>query len=181
MNDKPQHIDDTLDAALRSLPRDIEPNRDLWPGIRAVIEASPPSAIKSMRVTRAGFGLWGQLAAGVALTFLSSAVTYVITHEPQTQPTMVASATHDSDVAAEYLRARAELDRQFSERIATLPPSARAKLVGNLADVRRAADEILINLAAHPSDPLLYELLISTYRSEAQLLASVETFAPSLT
>lgn len=183
MNDKPHNIDDSaLDAALKSLPRDIEPSRDLWPGIRAVIEATPPSSIKSPRAPqRPGLGLWGQLAAGIALVIVSSTATYVATRQPSQPPaTLVSVANDGGDIAAEYLRARAELDRQFSERIAKLPPATRAKLVGNLADVRRAADEILANLAEHPSDPLLYELLISTYRSEAQLLASVETFAPSL-
>jgi hypothetical protein len=61
----------------------------------------------------------------------------------------------------------------FAERIKTLPPSTRAKLERNLADLRNAANEISATLAEHPSDPLLQDLLMSTYQRELQLLADV--------
>ena len=57
--------------------------------------------------------------------------------------------------------------------IASLPPADRAKVERNLADLRRAADELSATLAQHPSDPLLQDLLMSTYQSELQLLANV--------
>ena len=71
------------------------------------------------------------------------------------------------------MNARAELDKRFQERLATLPPATRAKLESNLADLRRAAAEISKTLAENPSDPLLQDLLMSTYQSELQLLADV--------
>jgi hypothetical protein len=76
-------------------------------------------------------------------------------------------------LGAGYLNARAELDKRFQERLATLPPADRAKVEKNLADLRRAADEISATLKQHPSDPLLQDLLMSTYQSELQLLANV--------
>ena len=72
-----------------------------------------------------------------------------------------------------YRDARAELDKRFQQRIATLPPADRARVERNLADLRRAADELSATLAQHPSDPLLQDLLMSTYQSELQLLANV--------
>ena len=57
--------------------------------------------------------------------------------------------------------------------MATLPPATRAKLENDLADLRRAANEIASTLAQHPSDPLLQDLLLSTYRSELKLFADV--------
>jgi hypothetical protein len=71
------------------------------------------------------------------------------------------------------MNARAELDKRFKERVAALPAADRAKVERNLADLRRAADEISATLAQHPSDPLLQDLLMSTYQSELQLLANV--------
>jgi hypothetical protein len=65
------------------------------------------------------------------------------------------------------------LNKRFEERIKSLPPSARAKLERNLADLRQAANEISATLADHPSDPLLQDLLMSTYQRELQLLADV--------
>ena len=76
-------------------------------------------------------------------------------------------------LGAGYMNARAELDRRFKERIGSLPPATRVKVEKNLADLRHAADEISATLAENPSDPLLQELLMSTYQSELQLLANV--------
>ena len=76
-------------------------------------------------------------------------------------------------LGAGYMNARAELDKRFQERLASLPPATRAKVENNLADLRRAAAEISTTLAENPSDPLLQDLLMSTYQSELQLLANV--------
>jgi hypothetical protein len=54
-----------------------------------------------------------------------------------------------------------------------MPPSARQKLEANLAEMRRAAEEINAALARQPGDPLLQELLLSTYQEELGVLASV--------
>ena len=76
-------------------------------------------------------------------------------------------------LGAGYMNARAELDKRFHESLATLPAADRAKVEKNLADIRHAADEISATLKQHPSDPLLQDLLMSTYQSELQLLANV--------
>ncbi len=76
-------------------------------------------------------------------------------------------------LGADYFKARAALDAEFEQRIAALPPATRAKIESNLADLRRAANEIATTLAQHPSDPLLQDLLMSTYQSELQLFANV--------
>ena len=76
-------------------------------------------------------------------------------------------------MGADYVKARAALDAEFEQRIALLPPATRARLQNDLADLRRAANEIAATLAQHPSDPLLQDLLMSTYQSELQLFANV--------
>jgi hypothetical protein len=192
MNDNEQNLrDGALDDALATLSADIEPSRDLWPDIRASVETTPLIAPSR----RPAFGLWMQLAAGFVLVIATAATTYVVTrHSLEQQPqanvaaqtaqnnasssnnatSVVPVSSSDGEIiAAEYLRSRAELDRLFAQRVASLPPATRAKLQSNLADLRRAADEIVANLSQHPSDPLLHELLMSTYQSEAQLLADV--------
>jgi len=57
--------------------------------------------------------------------------------------------------------------------VSSLPAADRAKVQKNLEDLRHAADEISATLKQHPSDPLLQDLLMSTYQSELQLLANV--------
>jgi hypothetical protein len=162
---------DNLDQALCALPREIEPSRDLWPAIRAELK---PMAAQPARARPAM--LW-QLAAGIVLVALSSAVTYMIVRSEPAQPIASVPAAGISGagdaLALEYLRARADLDRVFAERVALLPPATRAKIENNLAELRRAADQLTATLAEHPSDALLQDLLMSTRQRELQLLADI--------
>jgi hypothetical protein len=175
---------DPLDDALASLPQDVAAQRDLWPQIRAEIEKTPIAA-PARRVE----ANWFRLAAAVLLVLATSLVTYYVTRQsmqpqivqtaPEALPTpQVTSQPASFNFGAErlgagYENARAELDKRFQQRLASLPPATRAKVERNLADLRRAADEISATLAENPSDPLLQDLLMSTYQSELQLLANV--------
>jgi hypothetical protein len=174
---------DPLDEALASLPQDVSPERDLWPQIRAEIEKTPIVAPAS-RVQ----STWFRLAAAVLLVLATSFTTYYVTRESMRQPIaktpeslpapavtgQPASFSFGSErLGAGYMQARAELDKRFQQRLAALPPADRAKVEKNLADIRHAADEISATLAQNPSDPLLQDLLMSTYQSELQLLANV--------
>ncbi len=175
---------DPLDQALASLPEDVAPERDLWPQIRAEIEKTPIVApVRREQAT------WFRLAATVLLVLATSLVTYYVTRQsmqppvaktaPETLPTpnLISQPAGFSfgheQLGAGYVNARAELDKRFKERVAALPAADRAKVERNLADLRRAADEISATLARNPSDPLLQDLLMSTYQSELQLLANV--------
>ena len=184
MNESNETGRDPLDEALASLPESVAPQRDLWPQIRAEIEQTPIAAPKSVVQSN-----WFRLAAAVLLVLATSFVTYYVTRQsmqdqfaripPEAAPApqltgQPASFTFGRErLGAGYENARAELDKRFKERLATLPPADRAKVEKNLADLRHAADEISATLAQHPSDPLLQDLLMSTYQSELQLLANV--------
>ena len=175
---------DPLDEALAALPADVAPERDLWPQIRAEIAKTPIAAPASPIQSN-----WFRLAAAVLLVLATSFVTYYVTRQsmqdqiakndvaavsPPVTPAQPASYTFGREnLGAGYMNARAELDKRFKERLAALPPADRAKVEKNLADLRHAADEISATLAQHPSDPLLQDLLMSTYQSELQLLANV--------
>jgi hypothetical protein len=184
MNEFTRSGRDPLDEALASLPEDVRPERDLWPQIHAEIAKTPivaqASAVQST---------WFRLAAAVLLVLATSFVTYYVTRQSMQQP--IAQVTPETvpvpqvsgqpasfsfgaeRLGAGYVNARAELDKRFQERIATLPAADRAKIERNLADLRRAADEISATLAKNPSDPLLQDLLMSPYQSELQMLANV--------
>jgi len=182
---------DPLDQALASLSRDVQPSRDLWAGISAEISASSP-VTSSPRHSVTSSRSWLQLAASVVLIVASSITTYVVVHRSMQEqvlqaqqsatqqlqqapvlPAMPASFGGQEAMGAGYVQARAALDKEFQQRIATLPPVTRAKLERDLADLRRAAADISATLARHPSDPLLQELLLSTYQSELGMLGSV--------
>ena len=183
MSDKPKQ---SLDELLAAVPRDVQPERDLWQGIQAEI-AKTPIVTDSAPVVHFASSRWFQIAAGLLLVLATSLTTFVITRQSMQQdPVPVASnplptpALNAMPVSfgpemlgAEYLQVRSELNQRFQERLKTLPPATRVKLEGNLADLRKAANEISATLAEHPSDPLLQDLLMSTYQRELQLLADV--------
>ncbi|HEY7639899.1 MAG TPA: hypothetical protein VH814_09260 [Steroidobacteraceae bacterium] len=178
---------DPLDEALASLPEDVSPQRDLWPQIRAEIEKTPIVApVRESPVQ----STWFRLAAAVLLVLATSFVTYYVTRQsmqpqivqntpatelpaPQVNPQPASFSLGPERLGAGYMKTRAELDKRFKERLSTLPPADRTKVERNLADIRHAADQISKTLAQHPSDPLLQDLLMSTYQSELQLLTNV--------
>jgi hypothetical protein len=182
---------DPLDKALALLSRDVQPSRDLWAGISAEIGTSAVVTIAKPRRFVAEPRSWMRIAAGIVLVVGSSLTTYFVVHGSMQQQVLQAqNATRDQmqlapalpsmpasfageAMGAGYVDARAALDKEFKERIATLPPVTRAKLERDLADLRMAAADIAATLAKHPSDPLLQELLLSTYQSELGMLGSV--------
>jgi hypothetical protein len=184
---------DPLDAALASLPREVQPGPDLWSGIASAIAVQPPAS----RVASAGIrSVWFQAAAAVLLVIASSALTYQFMQrsmqravlqarlelmrdlQPVVQA-MPASFGGQMLLGAEYSQARAVLDARFERQVQALPPIARAKLGRSLTDLHRAGHEISATLADHPGDSLLQELLLSTYQSELALLASVDELSTS--
>jgi hypothetical protein len=195
----PDRPDARLDARLRGLPLEVAPGRDLWPDIAARIEATPAPAVTPAR--RPAW-VW-QAAAAIVLVAGSSLLTASLldrqapvgqSAREQGAAPVASAAPATADGAAvmpaafgpagkldnEYLAARQQLTAMLDERIAALPPSARAKLEFNLGEMRRAADEINAALAAQPGDPLLEELLLKTYQDELAVLSNVNELTNSL-
>jgi hypothetical protein len=196
----PGPADAKLDARLGSLPLEVEPGRDLWTGIAARLETGvAPVAVPARRPA----WIW-QAVAAVILVAGSSLLTASLldskapavqsASQPAAAPASGQAPASGTDGAVampaafgpsgkldnEYLAARQQLTRMLDERIAALPPSARAKLEFNLGEMRRAADEINAALAAQPGDPLLEELLLKTYQDELAVLSNVSELTNSL-
>jgi len=165
--------DERIDATLACLPHELQPARDLWPGIESRLEPR----------RRRGTWAW-QAAAAIALVAVSSLITASLVRradttvartdapDPQARVTKAAFGPSYS-LNAEYDTARRQLATDLEQRLAGMPPSARQKLEANLAEMHRAAAEINAALARQPGDPLLEELLLNTYQDELGVLASV--------
>jgi hypothetical protein len=164
-----------LDDALGSLPRHVEPGHDLWPAIEARLE--PRGARGSRRWPWAA-------AAAVLLAVGASLITANRMRREDATVAQPAPAAGQAAFAAvafgpgqaldpAYETARQGLARSLSARIDRLPPDARQKLEKNLALLRQASAEINAALELSPGDPLLEELLLSTYQEELAVLASV--------
>jgi hypothetical protein len=180
--------EDPLLAKAAELPKDIEPQRDLWPAIAARL-AAPREARLARSVD------WPTaLAAGFAVAAVSALLTWGLMREPDTavKPAVVAGTSVPTDIVpvnygpnsgltAQELAARDELVARFRERFTTLRPETRDAIVKNLAIMQAAADEIDAALAKDPASGMLKGMLVGTYKQELQLYSTVVTTGDGLT
>ena len=174
--------EDPLLAKAAELPKDVEPSRDLWPGIAARLgEAPRDSTGKALRWPMA-------LAAGFLVASVSALLTWSLMRAPE--PAVVAnippvqaavadivpvSYGPNSGLTAQELMARDELVVRFREKFTTLRPETRDAIVKNLAIMQAAADEIDAALAKDPASGMLKGMLVGTYKQELQLYSTVVT------
>jgi len=190
-------LPNTLDAMLAKLPREVQPARELWPDIAAALDAPRSASRTSHAAPRFHTGRrWQLAAAAVLLMTASSAITYALMQRSlqaqvmqarqqtvqQMQPVLAATPASFGyqRLGPEYARVHAELDAQSVRYLRSLPSIERTKVERSLADLRRAARELSARLAEHPSDPLLQELLLSTYQNEIGLLTRVNDLGAGL-
>jgi hypothetical protein len=165
---------DSLDARLGKLPRDIVPPRYLWPSIEREIERHPLRTPQAMLAA----------AAAVAAVMIAGAIVWVVLHgragpAAPGAPNIAMSLEEPHDPG--YLAARAGLVDTFMQRLAMLDPPTRAKIEANLAVIHKAREDIRKALAADPDSPVLEQLLESAWHDEFDLYDDViRTTQPTL-
>jgi hypothetical protein len=177
-------------ASLRELPQSIEPAHDLWSGIESAL-AGPAAERSGVEESshgwrRAAAPRW--LAAAAMLTCLATGVWIGRSLLPGA-PTGAARPSADNRSAVpglaptafdaryvsdpRYERQRAALVRAVQERLAALPPPARAKVIASLTAIETAKKDLEQALGHDPGNALLQELLINTYQDEMRVLTDV--------
>jgi len=182
-------------ASLRELPQSIEPARDLWPGIESQLTALPaqdsaqgagPGYRRALRLrwlaaaamlSCLAVGIWigRSLLPGAAVGHLPPSTASRST-VPGLAPTAL-DAAYVSD--PRYERQRRALVRALQERLAVLPPPARAKVTASLAAIEKAKKDLEGALGQDPGNALLQELLINTYQDEMRVLTDVHEASDS--
>jgi len=191
----------SVDEALSSVARELQPTRDLWPGISQVLNqsAQQPTDLARARLARAAQAprapraTWPMaLAACLGVVSLVGALCWSVlggrsaaelTARNQSAP----AASHvlvnfGPPEDAAYTAARAELERTFNERLKLLAPATQQRVQADLQTIRQANADLRAALARDPASPLLLQLLHSTGQQEIDLYTSVaQSTEPLLT
>ena len=179
--------EDPLLAKAAELPKDVEPQRDLWPSIAARIAQAPGQS------RQRAFGWPAALAAGFVVASVSALLTWGLMRDSgpaardplagtQAAETAIMPVSYgpNSGITAKELVVRDELLAQFREKFGQLKPETRDAIVKNLAVMQAAADEIDAALAKDPASGMLKGFLVGTYKQELQLYSTVVTAGDGL-
>lgn len=163
--------------------RDLDPPRDLWPGIEARISHRPASVVRGpwWSVSRAGLAAAVVVAAAVLLLLFRGVETPV---GPEVERTAVESPDRGADVALAraserarveggLLQVREDLLRSIAERRGELDPATQEMVDRNLEIIDRAIGEIYQALEEDPESLTLELLLASTHQLEVEFLKQV--------
>lgn len=153
-----------LKAALKKLPREVDPSRDLWPGIEARLSRRP----------RAVRPLWAYgLAASVLVAVVAGALWSVGMQrgrDTATQ-TIVAQGTSPQD---SYFAQRAAYAEQSVQSATDLSPATREVILKNLHIIESSMQSMQAALDQDPNNPRLRALLFDLYQNESRLLAATQ-------
>jgi len=159
----------SLVASAAGLQGEMEPSRDLWPGIEGRLTGVPSSRWPIRRVVLAVAAL---VVAGFGLSLFRAPNTGPQL-APSTQKGIVQAknrtATLD-DVRLEYRQARDELLEVVQARRDEVSPETLQVIENNLALIDRAIDEIETVLAVNPGEGRLDRHLLLAYHRQIELL-----------
>ena len=176
MND-PTHIshaDDQLDPTqLNRLPREIEPPRDLWPGIAARLQ-TPRAAPRSSHAYR-----WLPLATAASLLVAVGAALFSY-HNLRTQSPPALAQTLDwtpgvparqvAHIEQLHAAERQRLRQTLAARATSMDTQTLATLRKNLEIMDRASEEIRAAIKAQPQNGQWVNLLLDNYQQEFEML-----------
>jgi hypothetical protein len=159
MNDRQQ---ESLDRLIASLPKDVVPPGNLWPGIAVRLSGrtrrAPPMALAA--------------TIAIAAAGLASFFTWAVLQSrsvPSVVQTVAAAGSFEEPRDPKYVLARDAVEKTFRERLGMLEPATRAKIESSLAVIQKAHEDIRKALAADPQSPVLEQLWESTWHDEFDL------------
>jgi hypothetical protein len=156
---------DKLDAALKNLPREVQPTRDLWPGIEARL-ARRPRAVRP---------LWAySLAASVLVAVAAGALWSVNLHRGSGTPQQIVATTTVASPESAYFAERAAYAESSVQTATDLAPATRQVILKNLRIIESSIQDMQAALDKDPNNPRLRALLFDLYQNEARLLAATQ-------
>jgi hypothetical protein len=157
--------DEDLRRRIEELPREIAPERDLWP---AIARRARPRRRWPARAAIAGLGL-AAAAAVVLATRRPPEPKAPVATAPSAAPS-VAPAPAPLPGEAEYATALASLEDELAQRRPEMPEHARAAIDEDLRVVDAAIGASRAALVERPGDPELQAELDRAYDDKLDLL-----------
>lgn len=166
-----------LREAAESLPRSIEPDRDLWPEIAGKIEDRRVVSGSFERSAEAPRRSWLKIAAAAAVLIASVTIAYMVglgqarpeiaeSHPVETDYTLAAYGDFSSDLEEARNLLRTGLDQRREE----LSPETWTVVMDNLSVIDEAISRIEIAMEENPGDGRLNRQLATAYRRQIDLL-----------
>jgi hypothetical protein len=158
-------LDISLARAVRDLDREIQPTRDLWPGIERKIASYPQRHRDDWLYKLMPYGMAASLL--VAGTALVLSLTQVGSREE------LKYATLESSIGAmqnEFVTVRNPSIQQFEKANQGLDPETFLLLRKNIEIIEKARKEIELALLANPENQRLIDMLMRVHQQELYLL-----------
>ena len=178
-------FDEELMTMAASLKQDVQPERDLWPDIAAGMQQPDASGFRWRTML-------AQAAAVVLLIGGSSGLTWLAVKDDGTSvsPVSASNVTPLSAVPAsfgdryslgpDFIDARRDIEGQLQQELERLSPETRADVEASLQTIRGAITDINAALSEEPNNPLLQELLLSSYREELAVMRQINGIATTV-
>lgn len=158
-------LDMTLARAVRDLDREIQPTRDLWPGIERQIANYPQRQRDDW--------LYRLMPYGMAASLLIAVTALVLTLSQVGDQQEMKYATLESSIGElqnEYITVRNPAIQQFEEANRGLDPETIVLLRKNIEIIEKARREIELALLANPENQRLIDMLMRVHQQELNLL-----------
>jgi hypothetical protein len=166
---------DALRGRIDALPREAEPARDLWQGVRNRIELGDTAPHRGVLRARLQIPVWaaGALATLLVATTLGTALWLggAPSLDDPGDVRRLADALRERDGMDDV---RHDLLALLEERRDRLPPEVVAAVEKNLVEIDRAIAEIHLAFQEHPESGALQFLLAEAYHREVEILEQLE-------
>lgn len=176
-------LDPRLRERLAALPEDVAPERDLWPDIRAQLDADRMRSIAAAPATGRGRRLpvWTARVAAAAILVAGTALltrwvsrpfdpVVAVVDSSAIVPAVVPTVVPAVDGLASYEHSAAELTVALEKRAARLDPATLEVLARSMRTIDNAIAEARAALARDPASPTVRGYVEAVYRQKIDFL-----------
>lgn len=171
-----------LREALAALPREVDPEHDLWPEIRAQLDLTrargigDASAVTPITAARRPFRAARWLAAAAALVLITATTTWAVVKQRAEASDQAATVA----LLADFERSASELQASLERRQSALDPRTRAILERSLRTIDGAIAEARVALAERPQDAAIQAFVASAFRQKIDFLRRANDVAAAM-